>query len=121
MTDTTVPADWYHDDKATLGDRITYGREVAGLSQDALAKRLGIKLRTLKEWEDDLSEPRANKLQMLAGVLNVSLRWLMTGHGDDLSHADYAVSPEELAALRARLQDALDLLARIEERLGDGH
>ena len=38
------------------------------MSQSELAKRLGIKITTLKSWEDDLSEPRANKLSMMAGV-----------------------------------------------------
>lgn len=117
MTDMAPSADFYHDDKATFGDRITGAREAAGLSQDELAHKLGIKLRTLKEWEDDLSEPRANKLAMLSGVLNVSLRWLMTGQGDDLVPSETAVSPEEVAALRAKLNEALELLARMEERM----
>ncbi|MEL6549173.1 MAG: helix-turn-helix domain-containing protein [Pseudomonadota bacterium] len=119
MSEETVTADWYHDDKATLGDRITGAREAAGLSEETLAKRLGIKLRSLKEWEDDLAEPRANKVQMLAGVLNVSLRWLLTGQGDDLVPSDVAVTKSEVAAARAKLLDALDALTRIEERLHD--
>ncbi|MEM9349287.1 MAG: helix-turn-helix transcriptional regulator [Pseudomonadota bacterium] len=120
MNDEAVTADWYHDDKATLGDRIVAAREAVELSQEDLAERLGIKLRTLKDWEDDLSEPRANKLTKLAGVLNVSFRWLMTGQGADLMPSDGVVSLEEVAALRAKLSEALEMLARIEERLGDG-
>lgn len=120
MSDETVTADWYHDDKATFGDRVTDAREAVGLSQAELAKRLGMKLRTLKEWEDDLSEPRANKLNMLAGVLNVSLRWLMTGQGEDLVPVESAVTAEELAALRVKLAEVQDMLARMEERMTDG-
>ncbi|MEM6897934.1 MAG: helix-turn-helix domain-containing protein [Pseudomonadota bacterium] len=117
MNDETVTADWYIEEKATLGDRITGAREAAGLSQQSLSKRLGIKLRTLKEWEDDLSEPRANKLNMLAGVLNVSLRWLMTGRGEDLMPSDAVVTEGEVAALRAKLLEALDMLDRMQDRL----
>lgn len=117
MAEDPATADFYHDDKATFGDRITGAREAAGLGQEELARRLGIKLRTLKEWEDDLSEPRANKLAMLCGILNVSLRWLMTGQGDDLVPSDTPVSAAEVASLRAKLQEALELLSRIEDRL----
>ena len=45
--------------------------------QAAIARRLGIKVETVNKWENDLAEPRANKLQMLAGILNVSLTWLL--------------------------------------------
>ena len=42
-------------------------REKSNLSQQALAKRLGVKNSTIKSWENDNSEPRANRLSMLAG------------------------------------------------------
>ena len=70
MNDTT---DWYGPDAATFGDRIAAAREAAGMGQEKLARRLGVKLKTLHGWENDLAEPRANKLQMLAGLLNVLL------------------------------------------------
>ena len=73
---------WYSNEAATFGDRVAAGREAIGLTQEALAKRLGIKLKTVQNWENDLSEPRANKLQMLSGILNVSLPWLLMGEGD---------------------------------------
>lgn len=73
---------WYSDSQATLGDRLAAAREAANLSQSALATRLGVRLRTLQGWENDLSEPRANRLQMLAAMLGVSLRWLLTGEGE---------------------------------------
>lgn len=119
MTDPSADADFYADDKATLGDRITNAREAIGLSDEELAHKLGVELSTLRDWEEDLSEPRANRLAMLSGVLNVSLRWLMTGQGEDLVPTDKGVTPEEITAMRAKLLDALDLLARIESRMDD--
>ncbi len=124
MDDTATPVapEWYADDKATLGDRITAAREAAGLTQEALAKRLGVKQRTILEWEDDMSEPRANRVSMLAGVLNVSLRWLLTGIGEDLvmPYPQGEVTLEEVAAVRAKLADSLELLSNMEARLRDG-
>ena len=53
------------------------------LVEAQLARRLGVKLATVRNWEDDRSEPRANRLQMLSGLLNVSFIWLMTGAQDN--------------------------------------
>ena len=82
MTDETGEDGYFHEDAATFGDRIVAARQELGLSSKELAERMGIGRETLERWENDQSEPRANKLQMLAGVLNVSMIWLMTGEGD---------------------------------------
>jgi transcriptional regulator with XRE-family HTH domain len=52
------------------------------LTTSQLARRLGIKTETLHDWETDRSEPRSNRLLTLAGVLNVSPTWLLTGAGE---------------------------------------
>ncbi len=108
---------WYSDDAATFGDRITGAREAVGLSQEDLARRLGVKLKTIRAWENDLAEPRANKLQMLAGLLNVSIRWLLTGEGDGLSSPDEADVPAEITALLTELRDVKSQLIRTAERV----
>ena len=77
--------DWYSEERATFGDRLAAAREAAELSQKNLAKRLGVKAKTVAAWENDLSEPRANRLQMLAGLLNVSLMWLLNGEGEGVA------------------------------------
>jgi transcriptional regulator with XRE-family HTH domain len=66
----------------TLGGRIVYAREAQELTTSQLARRLGIKTETLHDWETDRSEPRSNRLLTLAGVLNVSPTWLLTGAGE---------------------------------------
>ncbi|MFN3846570.1 MAG: multiprotein-bridging factor 1 family protein [Paracoccaceae bacterium] len=91
---------WFSADVATFGDRLAGAREAAGLSQPDLAKRLGVRLTTVQAWEDDASEPRANRLQMLAGMLNVSIRWLLTGMGDGLD-APSAPGTHDAATLEA--------------------
>jgi transcriptional regulator with XRE-family HTH domain len=65
----------YSEDAATFGDRLALARESQNLTQEHLAKRLGLRVQTIQNWEFDRSEPRANKLQMLAGFLNVSMVW----------------------------------------------
>ena len=115
---------WYSDAAATFGDRVTGAREAAGLSREDLALRLGVRLRTIRAWEEDMAEPRANKLQMLAGLLNVSLRWLLTGEGEGIPAPGEEEVPAEMTALIGELREvkselvrAADRVARIEARL----
>lgn len=65
--------------KDTLGGRIEQARIARGYSITQLAQRLAITTATLKKWEADKSDPRANKLFMLTGVLGVELQWLLEG------------------------------------------
>lgn len=125
MNDETDSQNWYSDETATFGDRVAGAREAAGISQSDIARRMGVKLKTIAAWEEDLSEPRANKLQMLAGVLNVSLVWLLTGEGEGVAAPDeaQAISPDvqstllEIRALKAEMIGAAEKLGRLEKAL----
>ena len=111
---------WYSDTAATFGDRIAGAREGLSLSQSDLARKLGIKLKTLRDWENDLSEPRANKLQMMSGVLNVSLVWLLTGEGDGPTDpADDGGSDNPTAEIIGEISDLRREMARLVSRMGD--
>ena len=117
--------DWYASDVATFGDRVAAARENADMTQAALAKRLGIKQSTLRGWEDDLSEPRANRLATLAGVLGVSMMWLINGEGDGIDAPDDAQTSDdnikealiELRDMRADLLKRAEQMGRLEKKL----
>lgn len=128
IDDTTAPEDWYSADRATFGDRMAGAREALGLSQAELAKRLGVKLKTLRGWEDDQAEPRANRLQMVAGLLNVSIMWMLTGRGEGLDGpvdaAENAAPTEavrdiltEMRTLSSEMRASAERLGRLEKRL----
>jgi transcriptional regulator with XRE-family HTH domain len=115
----------YSDGTSTFGDRLALAREVAGLGQPQLAQRIGVRVQTLRNWEEDRSEPRANRLQMLAGILNVPLVWLMSGQGM-VPAAATAGPPADAAALacladlrslRAEQLRLAEKLARLEKQL----
>ena len=122
---TETDSDWYSPEAATFGDRLAGAREAGGLSQKDLAKSLGVKFATLVSWENDMGEPRANRLQMLAGMLGVSLGWLMTGLGDGLAApddateipADVAALMQEMRRLRAQMVQTLDKMGQVEKQL----
>lgn len=124
MTESKLENGWYSDAAATFGDRVAAGRETLGLSQSELAKKLGVKLRTIEAWEDDRTEPRANKLQMLAGVLNVSLIWLLKGEGEGIAapgdseiDSDVAALLMEIRQVRGTILQSADRLGTLEKRL----
>ena len=117
--------DWYGPDKATSGDRLVAVREKSNLSQQDLAKRLGVKNSTIKSWENDNSEPRANRLSMLAGLLNVSITWLISAEGSGVEEPEKSYetpdylqeSLKELMALKVNLLKNVDRINIIENRL----
>ncbi|PIE13132.1 MAG: transcriptional regulator [Rhodobacterales bacterium] len=117
--------DWYDPAMATFGDRVAGAREAAGMDQKTLAKRLGVKLSTLQAWENDMSEPRANRLSILSGLLNVSLSWLLDGVGEGApvpgeaqpTREDIIDVLTEIADLKARASRTANRLGALEKRL----
>ena len=121
---TEIDQNWYAPEIATFGDRLTAAREAAGMTPESLAKRLGVKKSTLRSWEEDLSEPRANRLSMLAGLLNVSMMWLINGEGEGIENPDAETMPSdmteiilEIREMRSELHAKAEKLALMEKRL----
>lgn len=54
-------------------------RQKAGVSQELMAKRIGIALATYKRWEYGKTEPRASEIAKLCEVLGVSEAELLRG------------------------------------------
>lgn len=111
--------DWYAEGQATLGDRLAAAREAAGLTLAEGATRLGVRGKTLRDWEADAAEPRANRLQMLAALYGVSLRWLLTGQGEGVAPPPpEGAVPAELRTALADLRQLRADLGQVQERLG---
>ncbi|MEM7058318.1 MAG: helix-turn-helix transcriptional regulator [Pseudomonadota bacterium] len=104
MQDAETTADDFDwgDSASTFGDRLARAREYTGMDQSQLARRLGVKLATIRNWEADRSEPRSNRMQMLSGLLNVSIIWLINGEG---AGAPEETEGDDETALTALLED----------------
>lgn len=111
----------FSDDTSTFGDRITWAREQVGLTQEQLAHRMGVKTKTLRGWEEDQAEPRASRINIMAGMMNVSVVWLLSGLGEGpvAPRGEGAIADclEELRLIREEQRKFSDQVVRLEERL----
>jgi len=103
---------------STIGSRINKARKQLGLSHNELAHRGGVKAKTLDNWLEDRSAPRADKLMRLSGVLQVPLVWLLSGKMPDGADLDPVAPATTTLARRveratAMQQELADLLAEI--------
>ncbi|MBI1492489.1 MULTISPECIES: helix-turn-helix domain-containing protein [Rhodobacterales] len=117
--------DWFSAEYTTFGDRVAGAREALGMTQQELSRRLGVKLKTIRAWENDISEPRSNKIMRLSGLLNVSIMFLLNGEGDGLEAPEEqtALAPgveeilTEIRDLKTQINQSADRLGRLEKNL----
>lgn len=117
--------EYFSETVATFGDRLEAARQAKGLTVESLAEKLGVDARTVEAWENDADAPRANRVQMLAGLLNVSIVWLISGESNGSTNvAETYERPTgvndalgEISQLKETLSGALTKLDALENRL----
>jgi len=113
-------------DKVLFGERVKNAREASGMSRKEMASRIGVKSSTVSKWESGKEDPRANRLQMVASLLNVPLLWLLAGSQQVPVHGANQTTEEllqhKLAEVNARMRDLqnsiddLDTLVRDDSK-----
>ena len=97
----------------TLGQNIQTARRAKGLSQEALAERIGVSRQALGKWEKDTALPGLDNLQALAAELGRSDGFLLLcGHyegvdqrfldecvDEEISMGDFVVTGGEIPAM----------------------
>lgn len=108
-----------NDDPQHIGRRLTEAREAAGMTRHELAAHLGLEESTIERWETGERSPRGNRVSKLAGILGVSLSWILVGRGVEPAGADHEVAQirAELHIARDRLNDVIAELADLDRRL----
>jgi len=111
------------EEDSTLGGRISQAREASGMSVAEVVKQLGVRANTYEAWESDRSEPRANKLVALAGILNVSPPFLLGGLGvqpskDKDDTPDMDALAEQIKQIEKSLRDTNRALRRLKALTG---
>ena len=61
-----------------LAGKILYCRKKAGLSQEALAEKLGVSRQAVSKWETGDAVPELSKLVLLAKAFDVTTDWLLS-------------------------------------------
>lgn len=94
-----------------LGERISNARVAKGYSQNQFANRLGVQKSTLKNWENDRTSPRSNRLNQIAGILDIPLVWLLAGA--ETPKSIEAPNLEETASIERKLELAEKLVGQL--------
>lgn len=102
----------------TLGDEIKRRRNLADLSQTALAKKLGVTRNAVTNWEKNKNAPATTKLLQLAEIFGCSVEDITGGITPELTRIERAIRslrqlPPESSAL---VIDGLENLLAIVKR-----
>ena len=106
MSDATSIYDQVPDDD-TQGGRLYRARESKNLTVRELAWKLGVQQATVAKWESDRMAPNSHRLSVVAGILDVSLSWLLYGVGTGPVEID-----DDIAGLSARFDKIVALHAQ---------
>ena len=92
----------------SIGNRITKYRKGKGMTQEALAEKLGVSSQAVSKWETDNSCPDISMLPHLCAVLGITTDELLTGKNDEVRvlHVNERKSLEELT-LRVKVDSAM--------------
>ena len=96
------------DSDKEIGSRIARARAENGMTRDELGSQLGVRPATIRRWESGQATPRPNRMSTIAGILGVSVSWLLIGHGESpTADGELARIKGDLARVRRGLTDTL--------------
>lgn len=113
----------------SFGQRLKQARKKARLTQEQVAKMLGLDYSTISKYENNHSEPDNETLAKMAEMYNVNVDYLITGRTDDPSPSvkkddkdarmglAFITGGEDLTEEEAEyLKESLELFRRMKER-----
>lgn len=105
----------------TFGERLRQARKDAGHTQEGLARELGVSLSNVRNWELRGTMPRSETVSEIAGTLDVSVSWLLTGKDDPYEGITLMTFIEMMDSAEAIINDLLyrrdNLGEEVERRL----
>lgn len=87
-------------------ERLVFRRNRLGLTQEGLAEKSGISVRSISDYERGLSDPSLEQLSKLASALEVTSGWLLGESGADEVNEQPAKPSSELSAAYVHLETA---------------
>lgn len=104
--------------KMKLSEKIYDCRKKAGLSQEALAEKLGVSRQAVSKWETGESEPEIGKLKRLAEVFGVSVDWLLSDEDSAQGNPQGTKSESQIHTAPDWLENLPGHLGRLVKRFG---
>ena len=86
-----------------IGKRILEMRQKLGWSQSKLAKELNVNVKTIKNWETEVSDPSVKNIVTLAHVFSTTSDYLL-GIDNQLSVSLNSLTKKDQRCLRAMCQ-----------------
>lgn len=77
-----------------LSDKIYHCRKKAGLSQEALAEKIGVSRQAISKWETGEAAPEISKLPLLARTFDVTADWLLDDTAEPEADGTEADAPQ---------------------------
>lgn len=101
------------------GDGLAQARTVVGLSQEALAERVGVDRKTVHRWERGLRRPQPRHRPLIAQALHMTLSDLdaLLTQPRAVTRAD---STDSLVGSATEMRTAIEAWTSVERRLGGG-
>lgn len=96
---------------STIHERIKRARLAKDLSMEALAGKVGLKAyQTIQQWENGSTAPSRKRLEKVAGVLGVTVEYLLQGiePGQDGTHASIPLVDAKASAGKGELVVSYD-------------
>lgn len=105
----------------SIAERLREAREIAGLSQGQVAKRLGMHRPTISEIEAGRRKVAAEEIDLFAGLYDVSVEWIVNGSvKDEAADARMLMAARELSKMTDqdldRLMNMLRMLRKGEDK-----
>ena len=90
----------------SISENLKTARKASGLTQAAVAARLGVSNTTLSNWENNVSRPDVDTLRTLCTMYDIRPNEVFEWQSSSIDPSHTALTPEELAD---RLKDRTDL------------
>lgn len=101
-----------------LSEKLFYLRKKNGLSQEALAEKLGVSRQAVSKWENGDADPEISKLKLLADCYGVTTDWLLSEQGIEEKKPKSDVYSPVISTAPSWLDSLPSTLGRFLKRYG---